>query len=501
MKFSGRFDAPGMLTLHFPPWCNGTDLISTVDQMSPCINLIISKLGLPRDNPTEHISWTERFYLKTSVREFRPINKDRPYEVAYNESIVNLNAQLNRRIDQTSRHFVRTIFGKQNILDDISRAQADKSWKLFSLKFDDMVLLYKQPFHGAIHLPSGRTNLYIYHPESFLRGGLNDIMRSFSDMSMNLYATLLNIKTVNHNFFSRFSTTNLTNKSLWTAEAGSGSGVVKTAKMMRWVEKNHDHRFSLGQLNGVLLDYALKEGLTLDDTAEDSPIRQIIQHFSRKGVATMRAQGFPNLANGRSTLQALDFPNAKTSVDVRRQSGFPELRRGTETQRLGGYQALARGRETQRKSGHEKLVTASHESRRKNQHEKMQADIEATTKRKLAEDSTFVPPPQKKILPAQQHVPTRKEQPTIPCTFPGCKLKSMTDEALAKHITIFHTGWTPERQFKCPHPPCNKHFPSNGRANGHFKASHSKPEACPECSREFQPSKMPQHRRICHGVE
>lgn len=140
-----------MGTLHFPPESENKTFMATTDQNNACLLLLYRKLGLPYDNPTDKISWTERFYIKTSCQN-RNKNVDRPYEAVYDEATVQLNAQLNRQIDEYATYWVRCFFGKENVVGHLAQAQADLStWRLFALTLDEghFVPIYQQPYHGA----------------------------------------------------------------------------------------------------------------------------------------------------------------------------------------------------------------------------------------------------------------------------------------------------------------------------------------------------------------
>ena len=262
------------------------------------------------------------------------------------------------------------------------------------------------------------------------------------------------ITTVRRDAFVKFSTNNITDASLWKFDNHSGKhkNVLKACLMMRWVVITHNYRFSISQLSQATMIYADKERLVLDDSAGDSPIRQLVKHMSKKGTEVQRAAGFPALTAARETFREAGFPNLVTAQAARRASQF----------------------------------------------DKMQADIETTNKRKLEEDPNFVAPPQKKFEPGPGE---KKPRPKVPCTFAGCKNKSMDQEALDKHIRNVHGGWTAEMPFKCAADTCNKYSDFLWRANAHYKVSHISKVNCPDCGREVLPVVLPRHRRDMHEVE
>jgi len=53
VKFAGRLDAPGMISLPYSPKhsSGNASCISVVDQQNPCLDLFYSKFGLPSDHP------------------------------------------------------------------------------------------------------------------------------------------------------------------------------------------------------------------------------------------------------------------------------------------------------------------------------------------------------------------------------------------------------------------------------------------------------------------
>lgn len=291
---------------------------------------------MPSDNPTEKICWTERFYIKTSIQD-RNLNETRPYEAIYDDATLELNAELNRKIEQVTTYLVHLIVGKENVLEDIARARRDPDWKLFGLNFDEghFVPIYQQPYHGAVNLKTGQFVFYVFHPEPILRGGFTDNFLHLADMTMNLYADLLNITTVRPNAFVKFSTSNITDSSLWKSDNQNGKqkNVLKAVIMMRWVEKNHDYRFSISQLSQAIIAYADREDLDLDDDADDSPLRQLNLHMVNKSNERRRAIGFPNLVKGR---------------EVHGSMGYPGLAKGRATQAAAGYPNLVKALEVRR---------------------------------------------------------------------------------------------------------------------------------------------------------
>jgi hypothetical protein len=457
--------------------------LCVTDQKNPCLYLIYSKLGLPSDNPTEQICWTERFYIKTDLKD-RKLNDVRPYEAVYDKATLELNAQLNRKIEQKSSHFAEIFFGEENVTQDIARAQASPDWKVFTLNFDegDFVPIYQQPYHGAVNVKTGRFNFYVYHPEPILRGKLKEKFVHLADMTVNVYADLLGITTVRRNAFEKFSTSKITDSSLWKSDANTDkhNNVVAAIVLMRWVEINHHYRFRLDQLSQRLVYYAEKEGLTLDDDADDSPVLQINRHMSRKAgnIAANKVlpNGTPYLASigakGRESQAVHSFPQLLALHAAERPMGWPTLNRGRETQRAGDWAGL---RQT--------VV-----NRINKYQDELMAAIEATNKRKQEEDPSFVPPPVKRpTAPKYTHTKT-----TTKCTL--CKAK-LTEGGVAQHIGSAHGIWGEDRPFKCALATCDKHFKTEKDAEIHHSNCHSPKVKCPDCSKEYGPHTLNRHRR------
>lgn len=326
-----------MITLHYPPERKNDELLSVTDQKNPCLYLLYSKLGLPSDDPTEKICWTERFYLKTSL-DAREQNFDRPYEAVYDKKALNLNARLNGKIDQQAAYCARLLVAKPNALGDIERAKADPNWKLFTLAFDDgtFVPAYQQPFHGCVNVKTAQFHFYTFHSESILRHSLAENFLRLADMTVNLFAAMLGITTVRPNGFVKFTTSAITDPSLWKSgpdETGKHSNVLKAVILMRWVEKTYDHRFRLSQLSQALLYYALKEGLTLDDHGERSPVAQINRHLSSKSGKIAAAKITPD---GRKQLDAM----REINIEKQRALGNPVLKARNHIQRAAGFPLL-----------------------------------------------------------------------------------------------------------------------------------------------------------------
>lgn len=515
-----------MISLHFPPDSDNDTFLSVTDQKNACLYLLYSKLGLAKDAPAEMISWTERFYLKTSISN-RESNQDRPYEAVWDQATLDVNARLNIMIDRHATYWVRLFLAKPNVLEDIARAQEDPDWRLFTLTFDEgnFVPIYQQPFHGAVNIKTGQFHLYVFHCESVLRHSLSDTFLRLADMTINLFAALLGITTIHKNGFAKFTTSSITDPSLWktSSENGKHSNVLKAVILMRWVEKTYDHRFHLSQLSQALLYYAEKEDLILDDNAEDTPICQLNKHMSSKSgkIAAnkirpdgtkqldymrdlnqqkQRELGQPVLTTRNEVQRSLGWPNLKKANEVQRANGFPQLAANREAQRAAGVSIsaiAALGLETQCKAGFPNLVKANAE-RQARFHDKLQLAVEATNKRKQDEDPAFVPPPAKKF---EQRSISRKRG-TIPCTFSGCKSKLMTDESLQQHLRNQHGGgFSEEAPHKCPLDTCGKYFRTQGLASDHHRKAHAPKVTCPECSKEFVERALKPHRRDHHGVD
>lgn len=478
-----------MATLHYPPWRDNDSLLSVTDQKNPCLYLLYSKLGMPSDNPTELICWTERFYIMTDLKD-RELNDARPYEAVHNEATCELNAQLNRKIDNLATYFVRLFVGKENVEGDAARVKADKDWVPFTLTFDkgDFVPIYRQPYHGAVNVKTAQFHLYGYHPEPILRGNLDDKFLHLADMTVNLFAALLDINSVRPKAFEMFKTSNITDDSLWKSDNGNGkhNDTLKAVIMMRWVEKNHDYRFSLDQLSQSMLYYAEKEGLVLDDNAEDSPVLQINRHISRKAGNSSASIIMPDgtkfvnhiARKGHATQAANGFPQLVALHVVERELGWPTLNRGRETQRAGNWAGL-------RKTVENRVAA---------QRKQLQEDVEATNKRKREEDPTFEPPVLRGPQPTTQWVNKSAE---VKC--PKCP-KKLTEGGLKRHMTIAHSAYSPETPYKCKLGSCNRYFPRKGAADQHYNTVHGSKSVCPECSKEFVASYLDKHRRDQHGL-
>lgn len=401
-----------------------------------------------------------------------------------------LNKRLNRQIDQIGRYYAALFVGKENVEEDIARAQADPDWKLFTLTFDKggFVPIYNQPFHGSVNVKTGQFHFYIYHPEPILRGKLKDKYLHLADMTVNLYAALLEIKTVRLKAFERFKTSRITDKSLWRSNDADGkrNDAVKAVIMMRWVEKNHNYRFDVSHLSQALLYYAEKEGLALDNNAEDSPLLQINRHLARKaGQATARkilsdgvSQAVHNARKGHATQAANGFPQLVALHSVERELGWPTLNRGRETQRASNWAGLRRTVENR---------VAAYRT-------KLQEDVEATNKRKREEDPSFEPPVLRGPQPTTQWI---NKSAKVNC--PKCG-KEMTENGLKGHMTRAHSTNCAATPHKCKLSGCERYFPRKSAADQHYNTVHGSKSVCPECSKEFVASYLDKHRRDQHGL-
>jgi hypothetical protein len=301
-------------------------------------------------------------------------------------------------------------------------------------------------------------------------------------MTVNIYADLLRITTMRRNAFEKFSSSKITDSSMWRTEEADGkhNTIVTAVILMRWVEINHHYRFRLDQLSQRFKYYAEKEGLVLDDDADDSPVLQINRHMSRKAgniaASKVLPDGTPYLASigakGRETQAANSFLQLLAFHAAERPMGWPTLNRGRETQRAGDWAGL---RQT--------VV-----NRINKYQDELMAAIEATNKRKQEEDPSFVPPPVKRPTPPKYtHTKT-----TTKCTL--CKAK-LTEGGVAQHIGSAHGIWGEDRPFKCALATCDKHFKTEKDAEIHHSNCHSPKVKCPDCSKEYGPHTLNRHRR------
>jgi hypothetical protein len=407
MRFSGRLDAPALVSMHYPPETENEDLLATTDTKNPCLFLILSKLGLTHDEQTQHIAWTERVYLQTST-ELRDRNKARPYEVCYDQVDLDRCKELNRRINELATYGARLMVNKEVVIEDITRAKSQTDWKLFTLPIEGGVFvpIYEQPFHGAVNVKTAQFHFFSYHTEGVLRDNISDRGLHLADTIVNIFAVLAGIRTVRQHGFANFKKSTLTDPALWRdASDNDGNGnVLDCAVQMRWVEKNRDHRFRISQLSQAMMYYVDKEGIVLSDDSVRTPVAQILGHMSRKtgqmnankilpdgrkflsvigekgreaqraagfnlqkaGLEAQHARGFPQLAANREAQRANDFPQLAANRDTQRTSGFnlqqagleaqrargfPQLAANREAQRANGFPALEKGRETQRAEG------------------------------------------------------------------------------------------------------------------------------------------------------
>lgn len=474
--------------MHYPPARKNADgtLLSVTDQKNPCLYLLYFKLGLASDLPTQSICWTERIYPKTSTTA-RELNDSQPYKEVYESSTLDLNDQLNRKIDETATYGARLFVSQVNVLEDISRVKADPDWKLFTLPAEDheFVPIYKQPFHGAVKIKTGQFHFYTYHSEIILRGKISERFVRMADTIVNVFAALVGITTVRHHGFANFKKSSITDASTWKDDQPEKRNALEAVLSMRFVEKHHNHRFRLSQLSPHLLYYAEREGLVLDDDAKDSPILQLNKHMSTKAGLSTASKILPDgtpfnlyiARKGHATQAANGFPQLIAHHDKERPLGWPTLKRGRETQRASDWAGL---RQTT-------------QNRVAEYRENLQQDVDKTNKRKQEEDSTFTPPPTKRGQPARL-----PQLPRIRC--PECNSK-VTEARLKDHMHRQHPKYSLETPIACDESSCPQYFGTDKEAADHFRAVHTPKVACPECSRSFRPGNLKRHRRDQHGVD
>jgi hypothetical protein len=581
-----------MINMHYPPDIEALLLMATTDPKNPCLHLLMCKLGLASGHETDHIVWTERIYLQTSL-ELRAQNKDRPYEALYDPADLERCSQLNREISERATYGARLLVNKQVVLEDFARAEADSDWILFTMPLPggEFVPIYEQQYHGAVNIKTAQFHFGSYHTEGVLRDNISDKGLLLADTIVNVFAVLAGITTVQPRGFANYKKSKLTDPSLLRSVSdndGTGS-VLDCAIQMRWVEKKRDHRFLISQLSDAMMFYVDKEGIILDENSVRTPVAQILSHIGRKGYEAQRATGFnlqqagldaqraagfpnlaanreaqraagfnlqqagldaqraagfptiaanreaqraagfPGLAKGRETQLASGFNLQQAGRDAQRAAGFPGLIKGNETQRAAGFPGLAKGRETQRADGYagtKKALEALHavqraagwpslvrgreisratgfqhfreydKKRQRVYYDKLQIDIEATNKRKAAEDPSFEPPPVKKF---EQRV-VKKKRGTIPCTIKGCKSKLSNEDTLKDHLSLTHGLWSLERPYQCPDEGCHRYYATEDAAKEHNYVAHTRGKVeCPTCGRKMTVRHLPEHRRDMHG--
>lgn len=145
VKFSGRLASPVQITFHYPPERKCFQLLSAIDQKSPCLPMYMSKMGLSSASPDTFVCWTESFFLRTDIAA-REHDKAQPYNHEWSEEVVAYNDAFVKRMLDRSQYRVRAIVVEVNVLKDIERAKKEGDI-LFKLpnRNGDYIQLYRQP--------------------------------------------------------------------------------------------------------------------------------------------------------------------------------------------------------------------------------------------------------------------------------------------------------------------------------------------------------------------